>query len=80
MDFVKLKEKEFNVEIDDNLLRHLGFLYLRDPLVIFKGESKDHQMSTSDFEVTNKEKLKKFLFRIFKVQTGILSDLSHLLI
>lgn len=51
MEFIKLKEKEFDVQIDENLLKHLGFLYLRDPLVIFKNESKDNPMSTSDFEV-----------------------------
>lgn len=49
--FVKSKEKEFQIEIDENLLNHLGFLYLRDPLVIFKSQKIEDPSLTLDFEV-----------------------------
>jgi len=50
MEFVKQQEKELDIEIDDNLLQHLGFLFIRDPLVIFKNRTEDPN-DTSDFEV-----------------------------
>lgn len=51
MKFVKEKEKEIGVELDDNLLRHLGFLYLRDAMVIFKNKIENiDEDSTEHFE------------------------------
>ena len=50
MEFVKEKEKEFEAKIDDNLLNHLGFLFIRDPLVVFHEKTNDPH-STLDFEV-----------------------------
>ena len=64
IEFLKEKQKEFNVELDENLLKHLGFLYIRDPLVIFKNPAQNPS-STADFEVFLYFKFiffKKFIF------------------
>jgi hypothetical protein len=36
MKFTREKAKEMKVEVDELLLRHLGFLYKRDAMVIFE--------------------------------------------
>ena len=50
--FLQDSQEQFNVEIDKQLLNHLGFLYLREPLVIFKEDEKQAEdpYSTKDFE------------------------------
>ena len=36
MDFAREKAKEMNVELDERLIRHLGVLFLRDNMVLFR--------------------------------------------
>jgi len=36
MDFANEEGKKRGLDLDNNLLRHLGFLYVRDALVIYK--------------------------------------------
>eukprot|EP00331_Platyophrya_macrostoma_P009164 CAMPEP_0176425816 /NCGR_PEP_ID=MMETSP0127-20121128/11595_1 /TAXON_ID=938130 /ORGANISM="Platyophrya macrostoma, Strain WH" /LENGTH=636 /DNA_ID=CAMNT_0017807011 /DNA_START=33 /DNA_END=1943 /DNA_ORIENTATION=+ len=53
-DIVKFAEeqaKELGLELDDRLLNHLGFLFLRDPMVIFKDRvNVDNETNTNHFE------------------------------
>lgn len=52
MQFVKEQAKEIGVEVDESLLKHLGFLYMRDAMVIFKEKvQKIDENSTEHFEV-----------------------------
>lgn len=49
MKFTKEKAQEMNIPVDDKLLRHLGILFLRDNMVMFK--DKIHvDDSTAHFE------------------------------
>jgi len=36
MKFADEKSKELGLKIDYNFLRHIGFLFLRDPLLVYK--------------------------------------------
>ena len=52
INFTKEKANEIGVEIDDILLNHLGFLFLRDPLIVFEDKiSIDDEEFTDHFEV-----------------------------
>ena len=52
INFTKEKSKEMGIEVDDRLLNHLGFLFVRDPLVIFENKINiDDNESTNHFEV-----------------------------
>lgn len=52
MEFAKSKAKEMELNLDENLIKHLGFLFKRDPLVIFKSRVKNIDInSTEHFEV-----------------------------
>jgi len=51
IEFTKQKAKEVDIDLDDNLLNHLGFLFVRDPLVIFDDKIYvDDTKTTSHFE------------------------------
>lgn len=40
------------IEMDDRLLNHLGFLFVRDPMVVFKDKiNVDNTTNTNHFEV-----------------------------
>jgi len=50
--FAKEKAKELDIEIDEQLLQHLGVLFIRDPLVIFPDKIYvDDSCNTNHFEV-----------------------------
>ena len=58
INFTKEKANDMSVEIDDMLLNHLGFLFVRDPLVIFEDKiSIDDNEFTNHFEVFEKHYL-----------------------
>jgi Glutamate-cysteine ligase. len=77
MKFAQEEAQKIGVELDENLLRHLGFLFIRDPLVIFPDRVYvDDTKNTNHFEVFFKIRIN--IFRAFKVQTGMMSDLSLL--
>lgn len=47
----KKEAKENDVEDDDKLARHIGFLFCRDPLVLFEKKIDiDNETETSHFE------------------------------
>ena len=71
--FAKEKAKELDIEIDDQLLQHLGFLFIRDPLVVFPDKIyMDDSCYTNHFEVTKiSVYIVNFFERIYKVQIGI---------
>jgi len=49
--FAKEKAKELDIEIDEQLLQHLGVLFIRDPLVIFPDKIYvDDSCNTNHFE------------------------------
>jgi len=35
MKFAEEKAKELGIDVDERLIKHLGFLFLQDPLIIF---------------------------------------------
>ena len=60
IDFAKEKAKEFNIEIDETLCNHLGFLFARDALVVFKDRIElTDEFSTEHFEVNRSYHLYK---------------------
>lgn len=51
MDFARQKAKELGVEIDEKMINHLGFLFSRDALVIYKDKiNLDNSQTTAHFE------------------------------
>ncbi|EGR31102.1 hypothetical protein IMG5_117750 [Ichthyophthirius multifiliis] len=51
MDFTKQKAEEMQIQIDQRMLQHIGFLFIRDPLVVFEQKiEQDNSKSTSHFE------------------------------
>ncbi|KAL4505198.1 hypothetical protein ABPG72_016265 [Tetrahymena utriculariae] len=51
MNFAREKSKEMGLELDENYIRHLGFLYIRDPLVLFEKKlNVDNEKETLHFE------------------------------
>ena len=51
MKFAEEQAKELGVELDDRLLNHLGFLFVRDPMIVFKDKvSVDNKSNTNHFE------------------------------
>jgi glutamate--cysteine ligase catalytic subunit len=51
MDFARQKAKEMEIEIDEKMIRHLGFLFARDALVIYKDKvNLDNNTTTAHFE------------------------------
>lgn len=51
MEFAKEESKKLGVELDEQLLKHLGFLFIRDPLVLFERKLKvDNEKETLHFE------------------------------
>ena len=50
MEFARVKAEEMGVQIDENLLQHLGFLFARDALVVFKDRVNVIDDSTEHFE------------------------------
>ena len=54
MEFATEKAKEVGVELDKAMLQHLGFLMLRDPLVLFNDNLEVNNAANScHFEVKN---------------------------
>ena len=52
INFTKEKSKEMGIEVEDRLLNHLGFLFVRDPLIVSDNKIDiDDNESTSHFEV-----------------------------
>jgi Glutamate-cysteine ligase len=51
MQFAEEKSKEMNINLDKNLLKHLGFLFKRDALVMFENKiEQNDKESTAHFE------------------------------
>jgi len=51
IDYAKQKGKEMGLPLDDQLLNHIGWLFVRDPLVIFEDKIYvDDETTTSHFE------------------------------
>jgi len=51
MKFAAEQAKSLGVEVDDRLLNHLGFLFLRDPMIIFSDRIYvDDSLNTNHFE------------------------------
>lgn len=51
MEFAKEESKKLGVEVDEQLLKHLGFLFIRDPLVLFERKlTVDNEKETLHFE------------------------------
>eukprot|EP00828_Plagiopyla_frontata_P022890 TRINITY_DN2945_c0_g3_i1.p1 TRINITY_DN2945_c0_g3~~TRINITY_DN2945_c0_g3_i1.p1 ORF type:complete len:368 (-),score=77.09 TRINITY_DN2945_c0_g3_i1:41-1144(-) len=51
VEFCREKAKDFELDLDENLLQHLGFLFIRDALVIYKNKIENiDQNSTEHFE------------------------------
>jgi len=51
MKYAEEQAKAMGVEIDETLLNHLGFLFVRDPMVIFKDKIEvDNEANTNHFE------------------------------
>ncbi|KAL4462626.1 hypothetical protein ABPG74_000456 [Tetrahymena malaccensis] len=51
MKFAREKSQEMGLELDENYIRHLGFLYIRDPLVLFEKKlNVDNEKETLHFE------------------------------
>ena len=49
--FAKEQAKELGVDIDDKLLNHLGYLFVRDPMIIFNDKiNVDNETNTNHFE------------------------------
>lgn len=52
MDFAAEKAKEMGVELDKEMLQHLGFLMMRDPLVLFADQFEvDNTKTCCHFDV-----------------------------
>ena len=52
IDYTTEKEKEFGINLDSQLKKHLGFLYMRDALVIYRDRITNlPPSSTAHFEV-----------------------------
>lgn len=51
MEFAAEESKKMGVNIDENLLNHLGFLFARDPLVLFEKKINiNNNSETAHFE------------------------------
>lgn len=51
MEFARVKSKEMGLELDENYIKHLGFLFIRDPLVLFEKKiNVDNTKETLHFE------------------------------
>lgn len=51
MEFAKVESGKMNIQIDDALLSHLGFLFIRDPMVLFEQKiNVDNSKETLHFE------------------------------
>ena len=52
MKFAREQAKTLNLEVDDRLIEHLGFMFIRDPMVIFSDKIYvDDSQNTNHFEV-----------------------------
>ncbi len=52
MKFAAEQAKGLGLELDDRLLNHLGFLFMRDPMIIFSDRIYvDDSLNTNHFEV-----------------------------
>lgn len=78
--FTKDTAEAMGVEMDDRLVNHIGFLTIRDPMVIFKDKIKvDNETNTNHFEVNTLFKITLFTFisnRVSRASTGIQCDSS----
>ena len=53
MEFAKEQAEEMELEIDDALIKHLGFMFMRDPMVIFPDKIfLDDNCHVNHFEVS----------------------------
>jgi len=70
MKFAAEQAKGLGLELDDRLLHHLGFLFMRDPMIIFSDRIYvDDSLNTNHFEVLGiyLEVAELISFRTFKV-------------
>ncbi|RZJ99386.1 MAG: hypothetical protein EOO43_26495, partial [Flavobacterium sp.] len=79
MRFAAEQAERLGADVDGRLLRHLGFLFARDPLVIFPDKIYvDDTCNNNHFEVRLFGNKFIYLYRTFRALIGILFD-SNLL-
>lgn len=66
----KIAQEKYGMEIDEQLLNHIGFLYMRDLLCIYEDSTEQNMKYTHHFEVIPSLKIEysKHKLELYEIQ------------